>query len=294
VDAGGGKVEVVASTDVYGQIAQQIGGSFIDVTSIVDSPAQDPHSYEPSARDQLLVADADLLLENGGGYDPFMEALIQSSGSAAKVLTAAEFSEHFPGGESGDARHDGADDAHPDDHEHVEGFNEHVWYDAQAMETLAVTIAGELSDLLPAHASTFERNAEAFGTDVATLDASLRHIRDSHEGERVFATEPVSAYLLAAAGLGSVTPDAFSEAVEEGQDVPPAALLEALDLLANADVRVVIANTQTGGPETTRMLDTAGELGIPVLSFTETLPDGDTYLTWMRTNIEALSGALEA
>ena len=91
-EASGDRITVVASTDVYAQIAGEIGGEAVDVTAIVASAGQDPHSYEPSARDQLTVQRADLIIENGGGYDAFVDALIEASGSTAPVITAAEFS----------------------------------------------------------------------------------------------------------------------------------------------------------------------------------------------------------
>src|ERR687897_414411 len=97
--SGGTGVSVVASTNVYGQIAEEIGGDLVEVTSIIDSASQDPHSFEPSAQDQLTVTNADLIVENGGGYDAFVDALIESSGSEAHVLTAAEFSHDYPGNE---------------------------------------------------------------------------------------------------------------------------------------------------------------------------------------------------
>jgi zinc/manganese transport system substrate-binding protein len=292
---GDGRLNVVASTDVYGQLAEQIGGDLVSVTSIVHSASQDPHSFEPSARDQLLVSHADLIIGNGGGYDAFVAALVESSGSAATVLTAVEYSDAYDDQSTGDhaaGEHEAHDHA-SEDHDHAEGVNEHVWYDPHTMQHLADEIAAQLSERLPEGARTFAANAKAFAADTADLEQSLDGIRQAHAGDRVFATEPVPGYLLTAAGLESVTPDAFSEAVEEGQDVPPATLLEALDLLKNGDVRVVIANTQTGGAETSRVIDDAEAHGIPVLNFTETLPDGQTYVAWMQSNIEALAGALD-
>lgn len=311
-NAGAGDgVSVVASTDVYGQIAEEIGGHLVEVTSIIDSASQDPHSYEPSAQDQLTVTNADLIIENGGGYDAFVDALIESSGSGARVLTAAEFSHDFPGNEGHtddeDAGAPASDEGHDDhaeegdhaedesgehEHEHIEGFNEHVWYDPHTVEHVAEAIAAELSELLPEEAATFEVNAEAFVAEIAGLESSLEAIGAADAGAQVFATEPVPAYLLAAAGLENVTPDDFSEAVEEGQDVPPATLLESLDLLESGDVRLVITNTQTGGAETTQIVDDAEARGIPVIAFSETLPEGQTYLSWMQENIAALAGAL--
>ena len=302
-DAADGRLSVVASTDVYGEIASQVGGDLVEVTSIVTNASQDPHSFEPSARDQLTVSKADLIVENGGGYDAFIDALIDSSGSEAPVVTAVEHSHDWPENEGheaegADAETEGADDAEADDHghehDHVEGFNEHVWYDPHTVAHVAAAIAEELAALSPDDAETFAANAEAFGAEVEQLEASLSDIGAAHAGEQVFVTEPVPVYLVQAAGLENATPDAFSEAVEEGQDVAPATLLESLGLLRDGGVRVVITNTQTGGAETQQMVDEAETLGIPVIAFSETLPEGETYISWMQANSEALSAALDA
>jgi zinc/manganese transport system substrate-binding protein len=288
------RIAVVASTDVYAQIAQEIGGEFVDVTPIVSSAGQDPHSFEPSARDQLTIQRADLIVENGGGYDAFVDALIEASGSTAPVVTAVEFSHDWPENAGHEEAAEPADDEHGDHaHEHVEGFNEHVWYDPHTIEHVAEQIAYELGALLPAEADAFEANAADFADGVATLEAALADIETADAGAEVFVTEPVPLYLVAAAGLVNVTPDAFTEAVEEGQDVSPSTLLESLKLLRSGEVRVVIANTQTGGAETAEMTSEAESLQIPIVEFSETLPDGQTYLSWMQANIGALAGALE-
>ncbi|WP_314503299.1 metal ABC transporter solute-binding protein, Zn/Mn family [uncultured Microbacterium sp.] len=283
-----GRLRVVASTNVYAQIAEEIGGDLVDVTAIVSSAAQDPHSFEATAKDQLTVSKADLVIENGGGYDAFVDALIDSSGSEAPVVTAVEFSEHWPENDTDDAH--AGDDA--DDHAHVEGFNEHVFYDPRTVEHVAEAIADELAALQPADADTFRANADAFAAGVAGLENELGGIDADHAGQQVFVTEPVPVYLILAAGLQNATPEAFSEAVEEGQDVPPATLLESLNLLRDEDISVVVTNAQTGGAETTQITDEADGLGIPVIAFSETLPEGQTYLSWMQANIAALAGAL--
>ncbi|WP_248239509.1 metal ABC transporter substrate-binding protein [Microbacterium kunmingense] len=303
-DATGDAVQVVASTNVYGQIVEEIGGDAVAVTSIVSSAAQDPHSYEPSAQDTLAISNAELIVENGGGYDSFIDALIESSGSAAHVITAVEFSHDYPGAEahSDDHSEEGAADAAAEeehaheegehDHAHIEGFNEHVWYDPHTMAYVAEAVADELSELRPEEADTFAANLDAFTGEIEGVEDSLGAIAADQQGAHVFVTEPVPVYLAAAAGLENVTPEAFSEAVEEGQDVPPATLLESLDLLRADDVRVVITNTQTGGAETEQIVSEADSLSIPVIAFSETLPEGETYISWMQANITALSDAL--
>lgn len=321
------RLSVVASTNVYGSIAEEIGGDFVEVTSIVTSAAQDPHEYEPSAQDQLTISRAGLIIQNGGGYDSFVEALIESSGTEAPVLTAAEYSHDWPGEdahahEHSDAEGEHADDAHAEEghdhdhdhghaeeghdhaeegddhghdhegHNHIEGFNEHVWYDPHTMEHLAEAIAEQLGELVPDQADAFTANAEAFIDEIGGLESSLAEIEASDAGAAVFVTEPVPLYLIEAAGLRNVSPEAFTEAVEEGQDVPPATLLEAMNLLGSGEVRVVIVNAQTGGAETTQVIQEAEGRGIPVVEFSETLPEGQTYISWMDENIAALADAL--
>jgi zinc/manganese transport system substrate-binding protein len=300
--AAGGRIAIAASTSVYAQIAEEVGGDLVDATAIVTSASQDPHSFEPSARDQLTVGRADLIIENGGGYDAYMSALVEASGSTAPTIVAVELSPEWKAASSGEVQGRDHEDEHDDedehledehDHEHLEGFNEHVWYDPATMASLADAIAAELSDLAPEHAGEFTANAESSTAATTALDDDLHGLAAEHSGVAVFATEPVPLALVAAAGLTNLTPDAFSEAVEEGQDVPPATLLDALGILRDGAVRVVLVNTQTGGPETLAVIDEADAASIPIVEFTETLPDGETYLGWMTSNIDALAQALE-
>ena len=297
-----GAVQVVASTSVYGQIAEAIGGDAVDVTSIVSSVSQDPHAYEASARDQLTVQRADLIIENGGGYDPFIDGLIDAAGAQAPVVTAVEHSHDWPDNDGHDHadEDDHADEAEADhdhdhdDHDHVEGFNEHVWYDPHTVVHVAEDIAEALSELRPDDATMFEENLAAFAGQIEQLEAELADLAAVHAGQGAFVTEPAPVYLAVAAGLTDLTPPAFSEAVEEGQDVPPATLLEALDVIASRDVAVLLTNAQTAGAETTEAIDAAEAAGVPVVEVTETLPDGTTYIEWMQDNIRALAAALDA
>jgi len=293
-------VQVVASTSVYGQIAEEIGGDAVEVTSIVSSASQDPHAYEASARDQLTIQRADLIIENGGGYDPFIDALIDASGVDAPVVTAVEHAHDWPENAGHDeetadteAEHDHGEHDHGD-HDHVEGFNEHVWYDPHTIEHVAEDIAAALTELRPDDAAMFEKNLAAFSEQIAQIEAELADLAAAHEGEGAFVTEPAPMYLVVAAGLVDLTPPAFSEAVEEGQDVPPATLLEALDVIGSGEVAVLLTNAQTAGAETTQAVDAAEDSGVPVVEVTETLPDGETYIEWMQDNIAALATALGA
>lgn len=281
-----GRLSIVTSTDVYGDIAATIAGDGAEVTSIISGAAQDPHSYEASARDQLAVADADLVIVNGGGYDAFMATLLDASGSPAVVLDAVELSGLAPE----DDGHE--EDEAGDDHHHLEGFNEHVWYSFEAVDALAGDLADALGDLDPANASTYAANYERFAEGLAALEERAHELHLRFEGSGVAVTEPVPLYLLAELGFDNLTPKAFSEAVEEDADVPPLALDETLALLADRRVALLAYNAQTASPETERVRAAAEAAGVPVVDFTETLPDGADYLSWMTLNVEAVASAL--
>ena len=316
-EGGDDGITVVASTNVYGSLAQQIGGDRIDVQSIITSVTQDPHSYEATARDRLTVQKADLVIENGGGYDAFIDTLLQDADDP-HVVTAVEYSHDYPGNEGHEHADDEGDhaeetaapdaeateEAHDHDHaegedgheghDHIEGFNEHVWFDPHTMIHVVEAIAEELGELDPEGKADFTANADAIVADLQGAEADLENIKTAAGGANVIITEPVPGYLAEAAGLTDVTPEGFAESVEEGTDVAPATLLATLDVISAGDVRAVLTNAQTGGPETQRVEDAAKDAGIPVVAFTELLPDGSSYSEWMSDAIQSLADALES
>jgi zinc/manganese transport system substrate-binding protein len=300
-------LSVVASTNVYGSIAEAIGGDLVTVTSLITSAAQDPHSFEASAQDQLTLSKADLVIENGGGYDPFIDTLISAAATDVPVVNASEASGLLEGdAHSGDG-HDAStgsateDDSATEDgsateddgHDHIEGFNEHVWYSFHGVEHVAEEIAKQLAELDADNAETYEKNYAAFAAQVATLEATAEGMHASTEGLGVAITEPVPLYLLEAAGFTNKTPEAFSEAIEEGTDVAPAVLAETLDLFSAGSVSLLAYNEQTASSETERVRSAAEENDVAVVEFTETLPDGADYVSWMTENLSALSAALK-
>lgn len=271
----GDLLQVVASTNVYGDIASRVGGDLVEVTSIITSPAQDPHSYEASARDQLALATADLVIENGGGYDPFIDTLLDGIATAEPVVVNAS--------EASGLLEDGDD--------YTEGFNEHVWYSFRAMEGLAKSLADEFGELDADNAAAYDENYDAFAADLDALEEQAAGIRSTTQGQGVAVTEPVPVYLLEEVGLVNLTPDAFSEAFEEGADVPPAALQETLALFPAGSVSLLAYNEQTTGSETEQVREAAEDAGVAVVSFSETMPEDGDYIGWMTDNLDALSDA---
>ena len=314
-NSGGDVIRVTASTNIYGSLVEQIGGGRVEVTTIIDSATQDPHSYEATARDRLAVQDADLVIENGGGYDAFIDALVGDSDS--HVFTAAEFSHDHPGGdehdhadgEDADAHehaeeegHDHADEESHDHegeeghegHNHIEGFNEHVWFDPHTMIHVVEGLAEQLGELDPEGAADFTAAADDIIADLEGAEAELETIGVEAGGAGVFMTEPLPGYIAAAAGLTDLTPEGFAEAVEEGTDVAPATLLNALEIIESGDVTVLLTNAQTGGAETDRVEAAAEAAGIPVVAFTELLEGGSSYSEWMHDAIQNLADALRS
>ena len=300
----GGTITVVASTNVYGDIAAQIGGDRVEVESLITSASQDPHSYEATARDRLTVQKADLVIENGGGYDAFVDTLLEDA-KDPHVVTAVEFSHDFPGNEGHDeAEHDHADEeSHDHDHaegeegheghNHIEGFNEHVWFDPHTMIHVVEAISDELAELDPDGAKEFAANADEIVAELEGFEADLETIKTDAAGATVFMTEPLPGYLAAAAGLTDVTPEGFAESVEEGTDVAPAVLLEALKVIEDGQATALLTNAQTGGAETERVEAAAKDAGIPVVAFTELLEDGSSYSEWMSDAIKSLAAAAQ-
>jgi zinc/manganese transport system substrate-binding protein len=296
-----GTLQVVASTNVYGSIVESLGGEHVTVTSLIDSAAQDPHSYEASAQDQLAISKADLVIENGGGYDPFIDTLLGASGSDVVVVSATDASallDHDHAGDDHAEDEEHAEDEHAEEdeghegHDHIEGFNEHVWYSLHGVTHVAEVISEQLTALDPDNAADYTANLEAFTGTLEQLETDAEALHAQTDGLNVAITEPVPLYLLEAAGFTNVTPDAFSEAIEEGTDVAPATLQQTLALFENGQVALLAYNSQTASAETERVREAAEKAGVPVVEFTETLPDGADYLSWMTDNLAAITAAL--
>ena len=293
-------VSIVASTNVYGSIAESIGGELVSVTSLISTAAQDPHSYEASAQDQLALSKADLVIENGGGYDPFIDTLLDASGTDVPVVIASEASGLLEGDHDDDQTDDpstgsgtgegsGTEDA---EHDHIEGFNEHVWYSFHGVGHVAEAITAQLSEIDAANAATYLANYTAFAAQLDELEASAEALHPQTEGLGAAITEPVPLYLLTEVGFTNRTPDEFSEAIEEGTDVAPATLQQTLALFTAGSVSLLAYNSQTASSETEQVRAAAQANGVAVVEFTETMPDGADYVSWMTDNLSAISAAL--
>lgn len=265
-----GTVSVVASTNVYADIAQAIGGGQVTVHSIISKAGADPHGYEPNAQDKLAVSKAQIGIENGGGYDDFFAQLAKGQLEAGQIINVSELS--------------GLDMA--------PGFNEHLWYSLPVMSKLADEMAARFGAALPAQASTFTTRATEYKAKLQDLEAKLAQLKKTHDGTAVAITEPAPLYLLEQAGLVNATPEKFSEAIENGTDASAATVTGMKALLTGGTLAFLAYNEQTQSPQTEQLKTAAQAAGLPVVDFSETLPPETSYLDWMVGNVSSLEQAL--
>lgn len=260
---------VVASTDVWGSVAGAVTGDNATVTSIVSGTVTDPHSFEASPADTAAITDASLVVFNGGDYDHWVEHVLEDHPDVPTV------------------------DAYALRPNAAEPANEHVFYDPATAKAVATQIADRLSAIDSAQADTYRANAAAFGTKADEILALERSIGQEHPGASVVATEPVAHYLLVNTGIADRTPEGFANAIEEDTDPSPADLAAMLDLINTRQVSALLYNPQTETAVTKQLQDAADRASIPIVTVTETLPDGTDYLTWQRETAEQLGSQLD-
>ncbi|GGM44445.1 ABC transporter periplasmic component [Longimycelium tulufanense] len=309
----GDRVRVVASTNVWGSVVRAVGGDAVEVRSILDSPEVDPHSYESTPSDAAEVSDAQLVVYNGGGYDPFVDKILSSSAGGdrrtVEAVKAADITQtvaaapsaapsdtpdgHGHRDEHGDEHKERQEAAaHEAEHDHDHGVNEHVWYDVHAVGHVAEQVAGRLGEIKADRKDEFRRNAERLVGELRKLDAKIEDLAGSYGGTKILVTEPIAFYLVRQAKLDDVTPQVFVRAVEEENDPPAAAIAEVERLVASGEPRVLIYNPQTESVVTQQVRAKAEAAKIPVVRMTETLPAGKDYLSWMSGQVDDLAAAL--
>jgi zinc/manganese transport system substrate-binding protein len=266
----GGRLDVVAAENVYGNIASQIGGHHVSVTSLLTSPSADPHLFEPSTSSGLAVADAKVVLQNGLGYDAFMTRLENAAPSKDRVVVTMADVLDVQGTDT----------------------NPHLWYDVPTLDRIATAIAAAFSRADPSHAVAYRRGLHRFELSLAPLRRKVAAIHTRFHGAPVAYTEPVPGYLVSAAGLRNLAPDSFTRPLEEGTEPSASAVAAMSQLVAEHRIRVLLYNAQAVSPLTTRLRAAAQNGGIPVVPVTETLPPHLTFQQWQLDQARALAAAL--
>jgi zinc/manganese transport system substrate-binding protein len=265
-----GKVPVVASTNVYGDIARQIGGSRVSVTSVLSDPNADPHLFEPGTANGLAVSKARVVIQNGLDYDSFMSRLERSAPNDNRAVVTIS-----------DVLGIHGQDANP-----------HLWYDVPALPKIAAAIEQALAKADAPHASQYQSGLRSFIASLAPLQATVAKIRATHAGAPIAYTEPVPGYLIEAAGLRDLSLSSFTHPIEEGSE-PSASAVSAMTSLATQHrIKVLLYNNQAVSPITKRVNAAAKAAGVPVVGVAETVPAGLTFQAWQLEQARALLQAL--
>jgi zinc/manganese transport system substrate-binding protein len=261
-------IDIVAAENFYGDVAQQIGGAAVRVTSILSRPDQDPHLFEATPSVARAIARAEIVVVSGIDYDPWMEKLLAASPSAhRRVINVAALA----------GRH--------------AGENPHIWYDVPKMAGFASALAQALAQADPAHADEFHERLHQFERSLAPVLAQIQRVHAQYAGQDITATEPVLGYMFAALGLHSRN-ERFQLAVMNDTE-PSASDVAAFEAdLRTHRVKLLVYNSQATDPIADRMAAIARRSGVPVVGATETEPAGESYQVWMASTLTAIEQAL--
>ncbi|MGO8687284.1 MAG: metal ABC transporter solute-binding protein, Zn/Mn family [Candidatus Dormibacteria bacterium] len=269
--SGSGKIHAVGAENEYANVISQIGGPYVSVSAIESNPNTDPHTFEASAQVASEVSAAQMVVQNGLGYDTWINTILSSSPSSSRKLIDVQTLLGLPGSTE----------------------NPHLWYDPTTMPAVASRIAKDLGSLDPSHASYFTTQVTTFDNSLDTWNSDIAALKASYAGTPVAVTEPVPDYMLQAAGLDDVTPWPFQADVMNGVD--PSAQDTSLEegFFTQHTIKVFFYNQQVTDSLTVSLLALAQSNGIPVVGVYETMPTpGYDYQSWMVAEVTAAQHAL--
>ncbi|HEX4258864.1 MAG TPA: zinc ABC transporter substrate-binding protein [Streptosporangiaceae bacterium] len=265
------QIVAVGAENEYTSVIQQVGGKYVQASAIMSNPNTDPHTFEASASVAREVGGAQLVVQNGVGYDPFMDSIEKAVPNSGRKLIDVQKLLGLP-------------DSTP---------NPHLWYKPSTMPAVANAVASDLAALQPSHAAYFRANAKTFVRSLAAWNQAVAAFKQQYPGTAVAVTEPVADYLLQAAGASIQTPWAFQADVMNGTDPSAQDVAMQRDLFTEHKVKVFLYNQQVTDTLTQSYISLARANGIPVVGVYETMPTpGYTYQSWMLAETKALQQAV--
>jgi zinc/manganese transport system substrate-binding protein len=264
-------ITAIGAENEYANVIGQIGGRYVNVSSILNNPNTDPHTFESSPSVAEEVSAAQLIVQNGVGYDSFMNKIESASPSSSRKIITVQTLLGLP-------------DDTP---------NPHLWYNPETMPTVALAIATDLAGFDPSEASYFESNLKAFDSSLSPWLNAIVAFATKYSGTTVATTEPVSDYLLNAIGADNLTPFGLQADIMNGVDPSPQDISQQENLFSSHKVKVFVYNQQVVDSLTDSFRTAAEKAGIPVVGVYETMPTpGYDYQTWMLAEVEALEKAV--
>ena len=269
--AAAGVIVAVGAENEYANVIAQVGGKYVQASAIMSNPNTDPHTFEASPSVARTVSEAQLVVQNGVGYDTFMNTIENAApNSARKVIVVQNLL--------------GLPDSTP---------NPHLWYKPSTMPAVANAIAADLAAIQPSHASYFKANAAAFTTSLAAWNHAIAAFKAKYPGTPVATTEPVADYMLEAAGADNLTPFAFQADVMNGTDPSAQDVAVERSLFTQHKVKVFVYNQQVTDTLTQSFITLAQQNSIPVIGVYETMPvPGFDYQSWMLAEVQDLQKAV--
>ena len=267
----GDAIVAVGAENEYASVIQQIGGTYVRTSAIMSNPNTDPHTFEASTSVARQISSAQLVVQNGLGYDTFMTTIEDAvPDSSRKVIDVQKLL--------------GLPDSTP---------NPHLWYKPATMPAVASAIATDLASIQPAHASYFRARAHVFDRSLTAWNQAIAAFRDRYPGTPVAVTEPVADYLLQAVGADIMTPFPFQADIMNGVDPSAQDVAVERNLFTQHKVRVFLYNQQVTDTLTQSFIALAQRNGIPVVGVYETMPEpGYDYQSWMLAETRALQQAV--
>ncbi|HET8910608.1 MAG TPA: zinc ABC transporter substrate-binding protein [Ktedonobacteraceae bacterium] len=269
-NATGSTISVVAAENFYGDIVKQLGGTHVSVTSILTDPTVDPHQYESNVQNAIAVSKAQLVIENGEGYDSWMDKLLSAAPADNRTVLI------------------GSDLAH-----YKLPHNPHVWYGVENVRTIAQAITADLKKRDSQDSAYFDAQASAFGQSLDQLQQRITSFKAKYAGTPVGLTEDIFLYQAEPLGLNVLTPAELQQAVAEGNDPPAQSVIIANSQITQHQIKVLIYNLQTVTPVTTNLQNAALKQHIPIVGVTETMPTSGHYQQWMLTQLQQLENAIK-
>ncbi|WP_273726939.1 metal ABC transporter solute-binding protein [Leuconostoc mesenteroides] len=257
------KITIVASTDFYAEIAKTVVGEHGTATAIIKDANVSPEDYEPTTTVAKKVSGADIVLANGLGYDAWLNKLAKISKNT-KLIRVGE-----------------------DVLNKKTGVNPHLWNDPETMSKTANYLATELGKKDPKNRDYYKKNAKKYGASLKPVNDLITKISKKSDGQTVAQTEPVFEYMLDALGYKIMDTD-FSEAIEKGNDPSPATLAALKSAITNHKIAFFVNNTQTSSSTVSNLIDLAKKNDIPVVNVTETIPNGENYVSWKLKELKAI------
>jgi zinc/manganese transport system substrate-binding protein len=269
--SGGGLIEAIGAENEYASVIAQVGGKYVHADAIMSNPNTDPHTFEASPAVAREITAARLIVQNGVGYDTWATTIEGAQpDSSRKVINVQQLL--------------GLPASTP---------NPHLWYKPTTMPAVANAIAGDLAQIDPAHASYFKANAATFISSLASWNAAIAAFKAKYAGTPVATTEPVSDYMLQAAGADNLTPWTLQADIMNGVDPSPQDVSIQQSLFKEHKVKVFVYNQQVTDPLTESFIKDAQAAGIPVIGVYETMPTpGYDYQSWMLAEVNALQKAV--